>query len=231
MTAYITCGMPALHDAMYDQLKGEPLICFDNGGDPPAALKDGLVLWTSPDNLGWGPGFNLVMDTIVRAYPGVDAVWLLNDDVQRVSPAMGRALYDEVMRHPDVCLIHPIHDMMKMEDGREAQPMLSVTGYSDFIAPMIRVDAWKAVGPLDIDLGIGWGLAMDWCYRARKLGLIPLSDGRWKLHHLGEQTCRAKGTYDKHALYPVDKFFAKHGVNMFEAIGADDAVRAWKPAC
>jgi GT2 family glycosyltransferase len=209
--AFLNCDNPMLAERMLVQLKDAPSIAIlDNGGRLSLAFDDRMeqvapdtkyAVIATPQNLRWGGGVNYLMAQIIKHYPECKAVWACNDDIEGASHAMARKLYDTLMA-TGAAVLSPCVNSSSWSQFMHEQYTggLRKVTYVDFTAPMISVEAWKKVGPLDVEgIGVGWGCDIDWNVRARKLGYELYVDDTLKIDHPSAgTTCLAQGTLEEH---------------------------------
>lgn len=240
LLGFLNCDAPMLARSMLKQLEGgpAPVVMLDNGSFTAQKLKDDgdptdLVVIATPENKGWGGGVNEFMAQVIENVPACKAVWICNDDITGVSQAMGRRLYNALMA-TGAAIISPCCD--NQVNGQihnyHSNAIRRVT-YVDMVAPMISVAAWKDVGPLDVDeLGVGHGLDIDFCYRAKLKGWTFYVDDRSEIRHPSPSTtCLQAGTYEQHARNGWhERLLGKWDKSVAELIAADTVVHAKEEA-
>jgi hypothetical protein len=228
--AFLTCGMPHLADAMVSQLRGTNLVCLDNGGDPPYAGREGVVVIRNRENRYFSGGFNDLMNDIIRSNPRCEAVWLCNDDITGASPDIAAELFAK-LKETGAALISPavVGSDYSMLRPYDALGLVSVD-YVDFVCPMISVRAWKDVGGLDEQF-VGWFADIDWCKRALSKGHSLIVDYTQRVSHIAQhQTCNEKGTMELHSggKEAEERFRAKWGCGPWDVTAA--ATETWAKA-
>lgn len=153
------------------------LYVLDNGSVTPFVDSRAKVIRMEA-NRGFIGGANVCM-----TYAYVNAfshVWLLNNDIYGVSSDMRVALELVASCFDDLAVVSPAisgspHSAMAPGELREV-------GCIDWVAPLISVRAYAEVGPFDEDLK-GYGVDIDYCYRARQQQWRLLVDGRMTVQH------------------------------------------------
>ena len=187
--AFINCDDPELYSSMVTQLGGSPFVAVLDNGAHLGKFAEALAsdpephpfkIVSTPENVGWGGGFNALMTHVVENMPHVKAVWICNDDITGASAEMAQSLYD-TMQSLGAAVVSPSlspesicsNDIMYNKPATNGG--LRRVQFVDFVAPMISVDAWKQVGPLDVEtFGWGHGLDIDWTQRVKKNAGFPL---------------------------------------------------------
>ena len=208
--AFLNCDDPTLYSSMVTQFGGAPYVAvLDNGGhlkrfaDVPHEHPFAII--STETNIGWGGGVNALMEHVVTNMPNVKAVWVCNDDITGASAEMAQGLYD-VMQTLGAAVVSPSLSPASrcsnkiMYNKPETNGGLRRVQYIDFVAPMISVDAWKQVGPLDVEtFGWGHGLDVDWTQRAKKLAFPLFIDDSLQITHEHPGTTTDKqGTSTEH---------------------------------
>ena len=194
---FINCKNEALAKWMAHCLSGDwPVVCMDNGG----MVSPDCDVVSSATNLGWGGGVNVLMKYALASYPKAKGVWVCNDDIFGASQHMGAQLLDTISHHSDVAVVSPsVEGPGNKGLWNTGKNKLLTVSFVDMVCPMFSSDAWRIVGELDLTLGVGHGLDIDWCHRAKRLGFELLRDERltvWHPHPL--TTCDAQGTTKLH---------------------------------
>src|SRR5688572_196034 len=154
--AVVLCyNQPDLTRAMYAQL-GDDMIMVDNGSTVhQPLLKCRTFKYMS--NRYFSGGWNRAM----RELQDTDWVWMLNSDVQGVTPAMMYRLIEEAdylgadVISPSFNSPHP-----------HMQPQLKGTRFVrwiDWCCPVVKMEAWLKVGEFDAERLPGYGSDLDWC--------------------------------------------------------------------
>lgn len=210
VAGFLTCGVNGYVESMCQQLQGASIACFSNGAD----VRVPIDVWMlgNETNIGWGPGFNQFVESLMRF--GVRYAWICNDDITGVSPELGHRLCDILKADAAIAVVSPAILGNWYLGMRPIYRGLQRRRYVDFTAPMLSLEAWQRIGPLDTSFSRGGGLDVDWCARARSMGYDVCVDYDAVIDHpFGSPTCRATGTYATHEDIPWRSWVAhKHGV-------------------
>jgi len=202
--AFLNCADKDLALSMLRQLSAGPfdVVMLDNGAKTAEQIQDSgynVQVIQTDENVYWGPGVNTLMEWVIQNRPFAKAVWVCNDDIQGVTQRMASALYS-TLSATGAAVVSPSCNNSNLESmHRRGSDILEVS-MVDFVAPLISVEAWKKLGPLDTEtLGVGWGLDIDWCYRAREAGYPMYVDSSQEIAHpKPSTTCLKLGVMEKH---------------------------------
>lgn len=202
--AFLNCGDKELALSMLRQLSSGPfdIVMLDNGGQTAELIKEAgyaCQVVQTQENLRWGPGVNALMEWVIENRPDCKAVWVCNDDINGVNQRMASQLYSTLSATGAAC-VSPSCDESHLASMHRLRGQINEVSTIDFVAPMISVNAWKEIGSLDTEkLGVGWGLDIDWCYRARIASKPLYVDSTVQIVH-GEpsKTCKRLGLEDEH---------------------------------
>lgn len=188
--AFLNYKRHDLAEAMGRQLNGVDLFAFDNGGElhhVPPGVK--LVIGRQ-DNIFFGPGWNWAMRLLEGM--GYTHVWMLNDDVEGVSPTM-LSLLMRGMEEKVAAVTPPFNSPHSI-----FRPLGSpgITSWIDWTCPLVSMAAWKDVGGFD-ERFLGYGADLDFCYRARERGWWFYVIEMTPVHHLGSATALSQGLQGK----------------------------------
>ncbi|NIV33078.1 MAG: hypothetical protein GWN58_27615 [Anaerolineae bacterium] len=121
--------------------------------------------------------FNAGMELMIEF--GAEWVWHLTNVA--FPPEMIGALLEH--GGADVAAIHPVFDSdhRHLRAGKQKEDGACVP-FVEWTAPLVSVQAWQEVGPLDEEMGY-WGFDLDWSHRARVRGFQPKVCTTYKLDH------------------------------------------------
>lgn len=89
----------------------------------------------------------------------------------------------------------------------------------EFVCPIIHKDVVKAVGLLDTGMPRGWGIELDYCYRARKAGFNTYLVQDIAIHHYGHKSQVDHREYSHYANIEMnDRLREKYGDNWQEVL-------------
>ena len=157
-------------NSLIDELRNKTIadpVVFDNGSPTPYERNDVRIV-RYPRNLLYVGAVNQIMEF----FGEYDYVWVLNSDISNIPNGLLNEMLGHITRTYTVAAITPAvlpspHEEMKPSDD----VTVSYVKYIDWVAPLVRMDAWRSVGGFDPNLK-GYGCDIDFCYRARKKGWI-----------------------------------------------------------
>ena len=89
----------------------------------------------------------------------------------------------------------------------------------EFVCPIIHRDVIEAIGLLDEEMPRGWGIELDYCYRARKAGFNTYLVQDIAIHHYGHKSQADHGEYSHYANIEMnDRLREKYGDNWQEVL-------------
>ena len=142
------------------------------------------ILCTSRGGVGaMSAAFNRGMRHIA---PDVKYTWMITNVT--FNPAMFLHLVDVMEQNPKCAAIHPAfmsdHPHIRPTNKREVREV----PYIEWTAPMVRMEAWNAIGELDEQMPY-WGMDLDWSYRAKQAGWNLLVSDVYLLKHTYLRAC------------------------------------------
>jgi len=168
---------------------------------------------------GWNIFMQKYLSVLQYEYGGIDAVWMLNNDIVGLDDDKLKAVEDQAEKSwgksiagwsPTFNSPHPSFHYVKGNIKRDSK-------WLDWCCPLIRVQAWEDVGPFDNKF-VGYGADLDWCYRARdyynRFEIINVE----KIHHLGSIATNTLQTGNKMQLgweeYLYEKWKIKNWIEL-----------------
>jgi GT2 family glycosyltransferase len=89
----------------------------------------------------------------------------------------------------------------------------------EFVCPIIHKDVVKAIGLLDTGMPRGWGVELDYCYRAQKNGYKTRLCQQVNIHHYGHKSQADHAEYSHYANIEMnDRLTEKYGDNWQEVL-------------
>lgn len=177
----LTYNQPELIQGMRQQLQGS-MIVIDNGSNPPIPDADITV----PENRYFAGGWNYAMDFLHAEW-----VAMLNDDITGISLPMIYDLIDTADQH-GYAAISPAFNSPHVHMQPQGLGLRKVASI-DWVAAIIRKDAWNAVGGFN-EAFPGYGSDLDLSYRLMKAGYRLAVDDKHAIHHIGGAAAIAGGT-------------------------------------
>ena len=183
VAAYLTRRHGNLAKRMIEQLDGAPfpVLPFYNGVPRDDDVSD--ASWHSPENLYFAGGVNFVVDMISTTFPTCDVAWILNDDLEGVTPEMGERLYGVMERHPSIAMLSPSYNSSHPPTQPHGSGFFRFVSHVDGAAHMIRLSAFRAVGGYDAANFPGWGCDLSLCLVLRRAGWLLAVDDREEVVH------------------------------------------------
>ena len=135
----------------------------------------------------------------MKLLPPQDYYLLLHPDVCFSSDLSAlKQMLRVAMRNRGIGLVspHTTNPFFGM-DSTGPDPTWHKTAASDFLAWLIRGEAYRDVGPIDGRFSLGWGTNADYPYRLWKRGWMVAYCDATRVHHLGGTTYGIEGTATK----------------------------------
>jgi len=89
----------------------------------------------------------------------------------------------------------------------------------EFVCPIIHKDVVKAIGLLDTGMPRGWGVELDYCYRAKQAGFNTYLVQDVSVHHYGHKSQADHAEYSHYANIEMnDRLTKKYGDNWQEVL-------------
>jgi GT2 family glycosyltransferase len=160
---------------------------IDNGSKEPYH-NDKVQVMRLDQNRFFSGGFNEGIRR-ARAVAGFDYYWLLSNDIMFIFKDTLVALVQDMAVHKDAGIVVPAVTFDSSRPGANVQFMLRGSGtgvkslrWAEWQAPLMSATAIDRVGLLDENLRF-YGMDLDWCYRASKLGFCTIIDYRVYIQH------------------------------------------------
>ena len=158
--------------------------------DFPYEIIDSTLLNTS-----FTESFNIAM---IKGYKtGYDHIMICNNDIS--------LNFNHIIELQDLILncsgifsasFNSPHKKVMEPDGRE---IIRKVPWVEFVAPIISRSVIKEVGLLDFDMNYGWGIELDYCYRALKAGYDTNLIQSVEIEHYGHKSQSDHGEYSYYA--------------------------------
>jgi len=89
----------------------------------------------------------------------------------------------------------------------------------EFVCPIISKDVVKRIGLLDTGMPRGWGVELDYCYRAKQAGFNTNLIQTVSTHHYGHKSQSDHAEYSHYANIEMnDRLREKYGDNWQEIL-------------
>lgn len=103
--------------------------------------------------------------------------------------------------------------------SREGDEFLREVPFVEFVCPIIHRDVIKAVGLLDEGMPRGWGIELDYCYRAKMAGFGIYLVQDISIHHYGHKSQADHSEYSHYANIEMNgRLREKYGDNWQEIL-------------
>ena len=103
--------------------------------------------------------------------------------------------------------------------SRQGNDFLRQVPWVEFVCPIIHRDVIKAIGLLDENMPKGWGIELDYCYRAKKAGFRTYLVQDIAIHHYGHKSQSDHGEYSHYANIEMNgRLREKYGDNWQEIL-------------
>jgi GT2 family glycosyltransferase len=102
---------------------------------------------------------------------------------------------------------------------RTGDEFIRKVSWIEFVCPIIHRDVIKAIGVLDEGMPRGWGVELDYCYRAKKAGFSTYLVQDIQIEHYGHKSQTDHGEYSHYANIEMnDRLIKKYGDNWQEIL-------------
>jgi len=180
--AAMTYNQPLLTEILHADL--HPFLeVIDNGSTVPIPFTTIRI----PENRYFAGGWN-------HAMPHFDTEWvaMLNDDITGISWRMIMKLVEKADDY-GFSVISPTFNSPHLHMQQQSHGLRQVHSI-DWVAAIIRKDAWDAVGGFNADAFPGYGSDLDISYRLKQKGYrLAVSDDH-VIHHIGGKAAIEGGT-------------------------------------
>lgn len=154
-----------------------------------------------------------------------------------------KAFMDSKFSHVMVCNndidlnyeeLHQLEDIVKGKKGifspvvnsphsgvmsRQGNDLIRQVPWVEFVCPIIHRDVIKAIGLLDEGMPRGWGIELDYCYRAKQAGYKTKLIQTVEVHHYGHKSQEDHAGYSHLANIEMnDTLSKKYGANWQEVL-------------
>ena len=103
--------------------------------------------------------------------------------------------------------------------SKAGDELLREVPFVEFVCPIIHRDVIEAIGLLDEGMPRGWGVELDYCYRAKKAGFGTYLVQDIQIHHYGHKSQADHGEYSHYANIEMnDRLREKYGDNWQEVL-------------
>lgn len=103
--------------------------------------------------------------------------------------------------------------------NRYGNDLIRQVPWVEFVCPIIHRDVIKAIGLLDEGMPRGWGVELDYCYRAKQAGFNTYLVQDIAIHHYGHKSQSDHKEYSHYANIEMnDRLKEKYGDNWQEIL-------------
>lgn len=160
--------------------------------DYTTSLIKGLTA-TVYDSSKFGTRFTESFNRCLMDNPRADYVMVCNNDIRLTDSQV-----EQAMRYIDgrdgIFHIACNSPHIKVMTAQGSEPLREVP-WVEFVAPIISRKVIDAIGGLDSDMSYGWGVELDYCYRAKKAGYSSFLAQRVDMCHYGHKSQESHQEY------------------------------------
>lgn len=160
---------------------------------------------------------NLGINYLLFGDPLCDYVMICNNDISLSATDLEalevilngeRGIFSPVVNSPHSAVMSKIGD-----DQMRQVPWV------EFVCPIIHKDVIESIGLLDNKMPRGWGIELDYCYRAKQAGFNTYLIQDVSIHHYGHKSQIDHGEYSHYANIEMnDRLKEKYGDNWQEVL-------------
>lgn len=135
---------------------------------------------------------------------------LTSRDVEMLEVALNgrKGIFSPVVNSP--------HSAVMSKYGND---LIRQVPWVEFVCPIIHRDVIEAIGLLDEGMPRGWGIELDYCYRAKKTGFNTYLVQDIAIQHYGHKSQADHGEYSHYANIEMnDRLKEKYGDNWPEVL-------------
>jgi GT2 family glycosyltransferase len=130
--------------------------------------------------------------------------------------------------------VHQLEDLVKGKKGifspvvnsphnavmsKVGEDQMRQVPWVEFVCPIISKDVVKKIGLLDNKMPRGWGIELDYCYRAKQAGFSTNLIQTVSVHHFGHKSQDNQDEYRHYANIEMnDRLREKYGDNWQEVL-------------
>jgi GT2 family glycosyltransferase len=119
-----------------------------------------------------------------------------------------KGIFSPVVNSPHTAVMHKQGDAVQRK-----------VPWVEFVCPIISKSVVKEIGLLDTGMPRGWGIELDYCYRAKKAGFNTYLIQDVSVHHYGHKSQTDHGEYSHYANIEMnDRLREKYGDNWQEIL-------------
>lgn len=177
---------PELTKRLADSI--QEAIVIDNGSDKGKEFKGKNRSFKTVKPLGFTKGWNTAIDGVYKEF---DAFWLMNSDIEVTRQSIDRV--KEVLKRKDIEMFTPSYNAWNRSSHNQGTGNLRETGFMEFCAPVIKKSVFERVGFFDETFALGYGVELDFIYRAKQKGIKVWVDDGSEFYHIGHQTIGGNG--------------------------------------
>lgn len=170
---------------------------------------------SSTNNTHFTESFNNAIDMV--ANEDWDYVMLCNNDINLTADQL-EALY--VLFNNKIGIFSPVvnspHNAVMSKIGDDTFRQVP---WVEFVCPIIHRYVIEKIGYLDNKMPRGWGIELDYCYRAKQAGFSTNLIQTVSVHHYGHKSQADHGEYSHYANIEMnDRLKEKYGDNWQEVL-------------
>lgn len=161
--------------------------------------------------------FNRAIQEVLESQGVYDYVMICNNDisltardVEMLEVALNgrKGIFSPVVNSPHARVM-----------SRYGNDLIRQVPWVEFVCPIIHRDVIEAIGLLDEGMPRGWGIELDYCYRAKKAGFGTYLVQDIAIQHYGHKSQADHGEYSHYANIEMnDRLTEKYGDNWQEVL-------------
>lgn len=119
-------------------------------------------------------------------------IWMMNNDI-RLRKYSDSKVFEILEEYENCATLTPsfnsAYKHLYKQTNKENVRTVSVV---EFTAPFVNLQYYKELGGFNPVYTLGWGVEMEYCYKARKAGLLNLVSDQMEFHHIGSDTIKTQ---------------------------------------
>jgi GT2 family glycosyltransferase len=176
-----------------------------------------FVYNSSAGNTSFTHSFNYCLESTKPFYEYLDYIMICNNDIDLTDNQV--ELLDNIL-DGRVGIFSPVvnspHNAVMSKIGDDQMRQVP---WVEFVCPIIHKDVIETIGMLDRKMPRGWGVELDYCYRAKQAGFSTYLIQDVSVHHYGHKSQSDHAEYSHYANIEMnDRLREKYGDNWQEVL-------------